>query len=173
MLWKLIGCLCILTSSSGLGYFQGIEYRRQIQEMHCLEQLIREIGGEISYIKAPLPEIFLRTARYCRSPYSLWLREMAREMQEKGAVQLGVLWENRTRKILGTLPLDSEEMNELSQVGYQMNHLDIRMQEQTLIWYVTRLEERRGRKEKILYEKQRLSNLLGVSAGLFLVILLM
>ena len=98
---------------------------------------------------------------------------MAREMQEKGAVQLGVLWENRTRKILGTLPLDSEEMNELSQVGYQMNHLDIRMQEQTLIWYVTRLEERRGRKEKILYEKQRLSNLLGVSAGLFLVILLM
>lgn len=64
-------------------------------------------------------------------------------------------------------------MNELSQVGYQMNHLDIRMQEQTLIWYVTRLEERRGRKEKILYEKQRLSNLLGVSAGLFLVILLM
>ena len=64
-------------------------------------------------------------------------------------------------------------MNEFSQVGYQMNHLDIRMQEQTLIWYVTRLEERRGRKEKILYEKQRLSNLLGVSAGLFLVILLM
>lgn len=82
MLWKLIGCLCILTASSGLGYFQGIEYRRQIQEMHCLEQLIREIGGEISYTKAPLPEIFLRTARYCRSPYSLWLREMAREMQE-------------------------------------------------------------------------------------------
>ncbi|MGN0404220.1 MAG: hypothetical protein ACI4F1_03265 [Bariatricus sp.] len=54
-----------------------------------------------------------------------------------------------------------------------MNHLDIRMQEQTLKWYVKRLEERIGRKEKILYEKQRLSNLLGVSAGLFLVILLL
>ena len=173
MLLKYAGCILIVAAASGYGYYRGMEYKRQAGEMRYQVQLIREISGEIAYSKAPLAEIFGHMAKRSRPPYNIWLHNMAEVLKERGTSQFAKLWKEKTGELLNDLGFDEEEEELLKELGERMDHLDIRMQEETLRRYAGGLEERCVRKENDLREKQRLCSLLGAAAGVFLAILLL
>lgn len=173
MILKITGALGILLASAGYGYSKGLEYRKCVEELEALEHLIRQMAGEISYTRAPLSEVCVRIKEQVCEPYRTWLEEMAHGLEERGAENLRLLWETPSRKMMAALMIEQAEQEEFCHLGSRMGALDIRMQEQTLLRYADRLEEKKRQQRASLPEKRRLCNLLGMTGGIFLVILLL
>ncbi|MCI8638279.1 MAG: hypothetical protein HFG41_03810 [Coprococcus sp.] len=172
MYLKIIGCVLIVLASSGYGYAKGLEYKKQVEELEYVSRLLRQVGGEISYLKAPLPDVLKRVGRRVKNPYQSWLFSLSDALGRKGDAVLGDVWRTKTEEELKGVFLCKEELEELKGLGGQMGHLDIRMQEQTLSWYAKRLEEKGQCLRTELAQKRRLCNLLGVMGGVFLAIIL-
>lgn len=181
--FKILGGICVVLAASGYGYSRGLEYKRHAEELEYLSRLIRQMAGEIRYTKAPLAEVCSRMKSRAREPYRGWLAELAHALEmrnssglaglwTRGDGSLEELWRDAVRSSLAQLNLDGEERKELENLGSQMGCIDVRMQEETLLWYAGRLEECQKRLAGEAAEKQRLCNILGVTGGLFLVILL-
>ena len=74
---------------------------------------------------------------------------------------------------LECLLLGREERVRLHELGMQLGSLDKKQETQIFLQYAEFLEEKRGGLLKEIQEKRRLCNLLGVTAGLFLTILIL
>lgn len=172
MYLKMIGCILVVLASSGYGYARGLEYKKYVDELEYLSRLIRQINGEISYLKAPLADVLKRVGRRAREPYQSWLFTLGDTLEKKGNAALRDIWREKTEESLNHVIFRGEELEELKELGGQMGHLDIRMQEQTLSWYAERLEEKEQFLRTELAQKRRLCSLLGVTGGVFLAVIL-
>ena len=81
--------------------------------------------------------------------------------------------EDAVRTDLECLLLGREERVRLHELGMQLGSLDKKQETQIFLQYAEFLEEKRGGLLKEIQEKRRLCNLLGVTAGLFLTILIL
>lgn len=172
MLLKVIGCLVIMAASSGYGLAKGMEYKRQVETMGALERIIWQLRGEISYMKAPLPDVFCRVGGRLEEPYRGWLCSLAEELNGYGREGFREIWERVTRDKLRGISLPEGEWDELARLGAQMGYLDIRMQETALDWYGKQMQGREAAMREALAERRKLCGYLGVMGGAFLVILL-
>ena len=82
-------------------------------------------------------------------------------------------WERCCESDLECLLLGREERVRLHELGRQLGSLDKKQETQIFLQYAEFLEEKRGGLLKEIQEKRRLCNLLGVTAGLFLTILIL
>ena len=86
---------------------------------------------------------------------------------------LAIIWERCCESDLECLLLGREERVRLHELGMQLGSLDKKQETQIFLQYAEFLEEKRGGLLKEIQEKRRLCNLLGVTAGLFLTILIL
>lgn len=166
------GCLLIVASTTGFGYFKGMEYKKQMEEMERLRQVIWLLRGEMKYTRTSLSEICKKVAKKLEMPYKNWLESIANQLRKKEHIPLGVLWKEETDKFTKKLHLPEEERRELAILGYQLGHIDIEMQENALLWFENNLEEKRKRLAERVEEKRKLCNCLGVMSGVLFVILI-
>ena len=157
MYLKIAGCLGIVAATSGYGYSRGMEYQRQITDTGELQRVIRQLAGEMEYTYAPLAQVCASVSRRCSQNYRIWLEHLAKEL-EMPSRSLAIIWERCCESDLECLLLGS---------------LDKKQETQIFLQYAEFLEEKRGSLLKEIQEKRRLCNLLGVTAGLFLTILIL
>ena len=148
----MVGCLGIVAATSGYGYSRGMEYQRQITDTGELQRVIRQLAGEMEYTYAPLAQVCASVSRRCSQNYRIWLEHLAKEL-EMPSRSLAIIWERCCESDLECLLLGREE--------------------RIFLQYAEFLEEKRGGLLKEIQEKRRLCNLLGVTAGLFLTILIL
>ena len=184
MYLKLIGCLGIVMATSGYGYSRGMEYQRQITDTGELQRVIRQLAGEMEYTCAPLSQVCASTSRRCSRIYRYWLEHLSKELElstvwetqikrEQPGRSLATIWEESCKSDLGSLMIGKEERFCLQELGLQLGSLDKKQEAQIFFRYAEFLEEKRGSLLKNIQEKQRLCNLLGITAGLFLIILIL
>ena len=161
MYLKMVGCLGIVAATSGYGYSRGMEYQRQITDTGELQRVIRQLAGEMEYTYAPLAQVCASVSRRCSQNYRIWLEHLA------------IIWEEWSESDLECLLLGREERVRLHELGRQLGSLDKKQETQIFLQYAEFLEEKRGGLLKEIQEKRRLCNLLGVTAGLFLTILIL
>ena len=149
MYLKMVGCLGIVAATSGYGYSRGMEYQRQITDTGELQRVIRQLAGEMEYTYAPLAQVCASVSRRCSQNYRCCESD------------------------LECLLLGREERVRLHELGMQLGSLDKKQETQIFLQYAEFLEEKRGGLLKEIQEKRRLCNLLGVTAGLFLTILIL
>ncbi|OLA15707.1 MAG: hypothetical protein BHW14_01670 [Coprococcus sp. 43_8] len=158
MYLKMVGCLGIVAATSGYGYSRGMEYQRQITDTGELQRVIRQLAGEMEYTYG--------------QNYRIWLEHLAKEL-EMPSRSLAIIWERCCESDLECLLLGREERVRLHELGMQLGSLDKKQETQIFLQYAEFLEEKRGGLLKEIQEKRRLCNLLGVTAGLFLTILIL
>ena len=100
------------------------------------------------------------------------LPSLAKEL-EMPSRSLAIIWERCCESDLECLLLGREERVRLHELGMQLGSLDKKQETQIFLQYAEFLEEKRGGLLKEIQEKRRLCNLLGVTAGLFLTILIL
>lgn len=114
--------------------------------------------------------------RFCfpkmQSELQIWLEHLAKEL-EMPSRSLAIIWERCCESDLECLLLGREERVRLHELGMQLGSLDKKQETQIFLQYAEFLEEKRGGLLKEIQEKRRLCNLLGVTAGLFLTILIL
>ena len=98
----------------------------------------------------------------------LWLSEELEQYEGKSFCRI---WEEGVRKYLEHTALKVSDLDQIMELGNQLGFLDTKMQEGLLCQAIRQLDYDIGELERTLSQKQRVSRLLGISAGIFCVVM--
>ena len=199
---KFWGMVLIVASCSGLGFQLAFLYSRRVRECRQIEQSLQRLLGEIRFHQLPLTEALRETGQAAAgTAFAVFLLRVAEQLEAGGAGRYGpgssntggpnaepagaeqpdMNQETYTLAQLWQWELDrfardsllGEEQELLRELGQELGVLDLEAQVGTLQHC---LEQWRGRIEELQRQEEahgRLYRGVGVSAGVFLAILLL
>lgn len=170
---KIIGCLLVITSTAGMGFFFSNEMRYRVENLKELKKLIVLLRGDIRYANTPLPEAISAIARRHEGVFKLFFTNISLKLHEFSGITFHNIWKEAISKDLGSTSLSKKDKIQLEQFGENLGYLDKDMQMNTLDLYIAQLEEEITDLAKTVKEKSYLYNTLGIMAGLFITIILL
>ena len=161
-----------MLSASALGVIKGQELQKRFSDMLEIKRTFVLLKSQIEYTRSTFPSVFEQMARRCEGLYKEWLLYLAKEMNKCQANSIRNIWENGVDEVLFKTQLKKTELELIKSVGTNLGQLDIESQTKAICLFLEQWEEIIRKTRTDLDAKKRLSNLLGVLGGAFLVILL-
>jgi len=169
---KIIGCVLILGSCTGMGWYFSNELKMRIKDLKDLKKLIYLLRGDIRYASTPLPEAVQALSIRHEGKYKEFLTTISNKLQELGGISFYEIWKEAATKELDKTSLNKKDVGSLIQLGETLGYLDKDMQMNTLNLYISSLEEEIEELSKNVKEKSYLYNSLGVMGGIFITIVM-
>lgn len=168
---KLTGSVLIAVVSVLYGWKMQQELQEHVRQLVGMKEMFLMLWGEISYTRTPLKEAFLQIASQNKEPFSSFL-EKAAEGLEQNEESIGFFWNCLVEKEADSFLLDEEERRILKQAGENFGYLDGQMQLKNLELYIEQTEVLIQKAQGELKDRKKVSGVLSVMCGLFLIILL-
>lgn len=149
------------------------KYENTIQELEGVCTTIRAIQGEIGYTRSTLPQACQKVGRHTKERYGRWLLALAEAMETHSFANLGELWKVKTLEQMDDWELPDEVKRSLSELGNHLIFLDSKMQERELEHSLCFLMEQLEKWKKEKKEKIKLGMTLSLSAGAFVILILL
>ena len=165
------GAVCIVSGASGFGFWMAGEYRRRLEQLLQLRQMIYMLKGQILYATAPLSEALEAVGKRFEKGLSGLLTGAAGKIEQQGGETFCQIWEEEVGKISG-MALTKQDRQYLAELGKHLGYLDRDMQERTLLLYLEQLDLTIDYLRQNQREKCRLYTSLGIMGGMFLVIVM-
>lgn len=169
---KIIGMICIICSTSGIGFLKGHELIHRLEQLRCLQKFILMLRGEIQYVQTPLPEALYQISRKVETPIKEFLDNVSKELEIKRGQGMRETWEKRMKLDLQNTFLLGEDLEEFQKLGNQLGYLDKEMQVGTLNLYLEQLEVKIKRLDDSVQGSVKLYRSLGMLAGAFVAVLM-
>lgn len=164
------GLLCIV-SAAGLGWLKGIRMQKRIQALSKLIRLLNHIARELEFGREPLPEVFEKMAGRCGEPLQTFLSQTAEDLTHEYRSMREIFSQN-VRTYLTGWDLEAEDLELLQKFGSELGFPDRQLQIHTVETYLQEVLRRREELRQQYPQTCRLCRTLGVSAGIFLAVLL-
>ena len=145
-MFKMLGILCIVSGSSGLGFLYARELELRLIELKQLQQMLLQLRGEI-------------------------LTKMAQELQKRDGQSAEEIWKRNLKKCLIGLHLDKQEQKDLEKLGSMLGYLDVDMQLNALDYYLEQLKESSLRATEVSKTQKKLYQSMGILGGAALAVL--
>lgn len=168
---KVAGSILIITVSVLYGWKMQQELQEHVRQLVGMKEMFLMLWGEISYTRTPLKEAFLQIASQKKEPFSSFL-EKAAEGLDENEESVGIFWSNLVEQEKDRFLLDAEECGLLKRAGQNFGYLDGQMQLKNLELYIEQTEVLIQKAQEELKDRKRVSGVLSVMCGLFLIILL-
>ncbi len=168
---KLAGSILIITVSALYGWKARRELAEHVEQLVGMKEMFLMLWGEISYTRTPLKEAFLQIASQNKEPFSGFLEKAAEGMDENEE-RIGLYWSRLVEQESGKFLFSQEEQGLLQRAGENFGYLDGQMQLKNLELYMEQTEVLIQKAQGELKDRQKLSGVLSLMCGLFLVILL-
>lgn len=169
---KLLGIICILSGSTGLGISFARELDLRIQELAQIQQLMLLLRGEIRYMHQPLPEAFLHLAENAQVPFRDFFLHTAEDIQQRNGQTAEEIWKRNLDQYFSGLHISRPEMKDLEKLGSMLGYLDVEMQVNALDYYLEQLKLSVCHAQEAAKSRRRLYQYMGVLGGVALVILI-
>jgi len=169
---KLAGSILVITVSVLYGWQVRRELQEHVEQLVAMKEMFLMLWGEISYTRTPLKEAFLQIASQGKEPFSSFLLKAAEELEENES-SMGCFWNRLVEKESNKFLFNEEERGLLQRAGENFGYLDGQMQLKNLELYMEQAEVLIRKAQKELKDKQKVSSVLSLMCGLFLVILLL
>jgi stage III sporulation protein AB len=169
---KVIGCVLVIVSSTGVGFFFGNELKYRILDMKELRKLMVLLRGDIRYANTPLPEAISSIARRNPGIFEPFFRFTSERLQELSGVTFLNIWKEAVQKQLSCTSLTKKDKLHLIEFGENLGYLDKEMQMNTLDLYITQLADEITELSNTVNEKAYLYNSLGIMSGIFISIIM-
>jgi stage III sporulation protein AB len=173
LITKIIGCILVILSSAGMGFFFSNEVKCRIEDLKELRKLIVLLRGDIRYGNTPLPEAVSSIARRHRGCYSPFLTKVSVRLNELSGLTFQDIWKEAVENELNDTSLSKKDKLQLQQFGENLGYLDKDMQMNTLELFLSQMEEEIKELSKTVKEKSYLYNSLGIMAGIFIAIVML
>ncbi|MBH1940197.1 stage III sporulation protein AB [Mobilitalea sibirica] len=173
LITKIIGCLLVIISTTGMGMFFSNELRCRIEDLKELKKLILLLRGDIRYANTPLPEAISGIARRHNGGYETFLSKVSSKLNELSGITFSQIWKEAVEQELTKTSLTKKDKLHLVQFGESLGYLDKDMQMNTLDLYINQLEDETLELSKTVKEKAYLLNSLGIMAGIFISIIML
>lgn len=168
---KCVGFFLILMGCSGLGWYTVTRYTTRICILSEFEQVLQFLYGEIEYSGSDIIELMDKLA--LRSGYfKQFFGDMGEDLREYAGQGFFYYWQKRFKEIEGISSLKHEEVELFLAVGENIGNTDRQTQLHTLEIFQGRLQERLRQARADYREQAKVSIVVGVTAGLFLALLL-
>ncbi len=172
LIMKIIGCVLVIVSSTGMGFFFSNEMRCRIEDLKELRKLIGLLRGDIRYANTPLPEAIGAITRRHNGNYSAFFKHVSTRLQELSGHTFSEVWKEAVQKSLTDTSLSKKDKLHLIQFGENMGYLDKEMQMNTIDLFIAQTEDEIKELSKTVKEKSYLYNTLGIMAGIFIIIIM-
>lgn len=169
---KLIACILIILSSTGIGMYMGSWYRWEIKELKEFKKIIMLLKGEISYGNMALPEAIEILASKNEGNFSEFLLVMAQELKLGQGVRFQVIWENAIASTFANVKLSNKDKEMIKGLGRDLGHMDKHTQIECLDVFLYEIDEEIKDKTIMAKDKVRIYNTTGILFGVFVVIIL-
>lgn len=173
IVFKIIGCILIIASTTGTGFFFSNEMKCRIEDLKELRKLIVLLRGDIRYANSPLPEAISSIARRNKGNFEPFFTEVSKKLHELSGITFPDIWKEAVGKKLYQTSLSKKDKTLLTRFGENLGYLDKDMQLNTLDLYISQLEEEITESSKTAKEKAYLYNSLGIMAGIFITIIML
>ena len=168
---KLIGSILIIGASLLYGFRIRRELQEHLDQLVAMKEMFLMLRGEISYARTPLKEAFLQIASQNKEPFCGFLTKAAKEMNANEE-SMGNFWSRLVEQESGRFLFYEPERGLLQRAGENFGYLDSQMQFKNLELYMEQAEVLIQNAQAQLKDRQKLSSVLSLMCGLFLVILL-
>jgi len=171
---KMLGSLLVLLAAAGLGTAKSMEYKGRIHSLGEMRRLFLLLDGEIRSSRTPVPDAFLHMSARMQEGYKEFLLELSEELKRMKGEQFRELWCRVLEGHFGNgqMNLKKEDVELLASFGDVFGYLDTQMQLDSIRFIQEQLLERMSSLAGNCTSQMRLAKLVGVSAGVFLVLLL-
>lgn len=169
---KLLGILCILSGSTGLGISFAKELDLRTQELTQMQQLMLLLRGEIRYMHQPLPEAFLHLSGNAQAPFREFFLHTSDDLLKRSGQTAEEIWKRNIKQYFSELHISRQEMNDLEKLGSMLGYLDVEMQVNALDYYLEQLKLSVCHAQEVAKNRKRLYQYMGVLGGIALVILI-
>ncbi|MBE5962664.1 MAG: hypothetical protein E7256_15015 [Lachnospiraceae bacterium] len=169
---KILGCVLIIGSSTGMGFLFGSEIKKRIEDLKSAKTFAILLSGDIRYAKTALPEALSNVARRHEGRLGPFLKKVAKELDSYSGTSLYEIWKRAVKEELSKTSLTAKDKENLLHLGESLGNLDKDTQVTTIEWYIAQVEEDMKAVSADAKEKIKLYRSLGVLAGIFVVVLI-
>lgn len=170
---KVFGSILIIMATTGIGYTTGRDLKIRLDNLRYIKKLMLMLRGEIKYLKAPLGEAFFNVSRRAKEPFNLFFDKLALEIERLECESFYAIWCKHIDQELSKVKLSSKDCQTLKRVGEHLGYMDKEMQLGMIDLYVEQLEEEIKLTKESIDEKIRVYHCLGVTIGLFAVLVIL
>lgn len=172
MALKVIGAVCIIISTTAIGFGQSFRLHLRYRELQELKKILCLLSGEIRFGGGTLEEAFEQVAGRSDPPFQGFFLFLAEEMRKKEGERLMDIWNRAAGERLKDAHLTRTDQEIVARLGNEMGLLDRETQLRTIALAAEQVEDARKELQGELPKKMRLYNCLGILAGVFITILL-
>ena len=169
---KIIGCILVIASSTGIGFYYSTEMKNRIEDLKELRKLIGLLKGDIRYANTPLPEAISVLARRYKGSFHSFFQHASTKLQELSGQTFSQIWKTAVEQELINTSLSKKDKAQLISFGDNLGYLDKDMQMNTFELYLSGLEDELAELSKTVKERAYLYNSLGIMAGVFISIIM-
>ena len=169
---KLIGILLVLGGCIGMGLYESYYVNARYQHGLAWKKALICLRGEVEYARTPLPEAFQVVGQKNAGKVGKFFVSLSEKLFEADTGQMDEFWQECLDKTFEKKDLLSEDRGIVNDMGKTLGYLDVTMQVNTINLYLERLQQSLALQEREKKEKIRLYNLLGVSGGVFIALMI-
>ena len=171
MIGKVLGGVFVLFGCSGIGFYTVVKNAVRIRMLKEFEQDLQYIYGEIEYAAPDMAELMERLSLH-RGAFDLFFSNMKERILSHQGMRLCDYWKEEMENIQGIENWDSSDREFFMQVGENLGNMDRMTQLRTLELFQKRLSETLSKAEREYYGKAKISLVISITGGIFLIILL-
>ena len=173
VLFKIIGCIFIISSCAGMGFLFASEIKRRIEDLKAAKSMALLLRGDIRYAQTALPEALENITKRHDGRLTPFFKKVSKELAQYSGISLAEIWESAMKEELANTSMSKKDRTCFLEFGKQLGYLDKDMQMNHIDWYITQVEEDMQEINLDAKEKIRLYRSLGVLLGIFVIILVL
>lgn len=170
---KLVGCLFVIISSSGIGFLLGSRFGERVEDIRNFRTSIQMLETEISYSHTPLPEAFVCVAKKSGGAVRAIFEHVGDSLGSRRSGNVGDAFASALNRSSGSVSLSPEDMGILKSFGHSLGCSDVDGQMKCFKLVSKQLEAQQAKAEQERGKNERMYKSLGVLTGLAVSILLL
>lgn len=168
---KLIGAGLTIISCGALGFHTCLEMKKRIRLLQELRKMAVMLTSEITYANATMEEAFAHMEKRFAAPLNLFFGNLSKRLREGEHGLLCEIFKSQVQQDLSGIGLKKGDLESLQALGEQLGYPDLQIQKKNLDYYLEQVNEACVQAQQEYKEKEKMFRCLGISAGVFLVIL--
>ncbi|HLR01350.1 MAG TPA: stage III sporulation protein SpoIIIAB [Virgibacillus sp.] len=170
-MFKIIGALCIIGSSSWIGWSWSRDLeRRTVQIRQCINA-VQMLESEMRYSQLTLQDAFQRLARRLPHPIYILFENLVKDLDDSKGT-LYTIWEKEVTNFLPITAMRQDEKEILLQFGQTLGQHDMVQQEKHIRLALSHLERVLQSAINDEYKYSKMGKSLGILTGIFFVLIL-
>ena len=166
----LLGKVLLLTGCTAWGLLAGSRLGERAACLEEFRQALAALSRELSFSLRPLWELMTQAAAGSRGPAAAFFQVCCARFAQGGRESWAESWQQALAEV--PLPLTLADRRLLEEAGHVLGRYDGESQRQALAGLLARLEDRREEARREARRLFRVYGVLGITGGLFCLILL-